>query len=652
MFRQTQPCFRCRPLRQAVATCAFALGLLLGAVSAPALAGDLRASVDRRQVQEGDTVTLNIEMAGIGASGSPDLSPLKQDFDVLETSSGTQIRIVNGSRSDTTSWRVTLAPKRTGVLTIPAISLGPDSTPPLTLTVSPAPQGATSGMGDDIFVELEVGEGGQAQTEGVLVQQQVPLTVRLYTARPLIGGDLSEPRVDDAVIAKLGEDLQYQTQRQGRDYQVVERRYSLSPEKSGELRIPPVVFKGSVRAPQAQGQRRGIGGPFDDLGLDRFFQAPDLDRFFGNAFGRSDPFGMFERGEPVRAQSNGVDLKVRARPEGLDGAQWLPAQGLTITDSWGQNPPQLRVGEPVTRTLTLTAKGLVGAQVPEVGLPAVDGLRIYPEKTEAETRTDGETVFGVSRQTYTIIPSRAGALTIPEIRVPWWDTGSQREQVATLPAWSLHAEGAGQTEAPRQAPLDPDVGGALAQAPDHAAQGADAAPGTSAPAGDDATSAYLRPKFLAGAALVLLGIATAAILWRRRRRAPSISPGAPMRAQAAGLSGEGRPARQADGPASVKRSLREACASNDPKAAAKALLRWAQAVWPDDPPRGLGALAVRITPAAVEPLKALESRLYAPSGPTWNGSPLWEAVQDGLAPRARREAEVTEDLAPLYPARG
>jgi hypothetical protein len=125
-----------------------------------------------------------------------------------------------------------------------------------------------------------------------------------------------------------------------------------------------------------------------------------------------------------------------------------------------------------------------------------------------------------------------------------------------------------------------------------------------------------------------------------------------MRAQAAGLSGEGRPARQADGPASVKRSLREACASNDPKAAAKALLRWAQAVWPDDPPRGLGALAVRITPAAVEPLKALESRLYAPSGPTWNGSPLWEAVQDGLAPRARREAEVTEDLAPLYPARG
>lgn len=624
------------------------LGTALATPSAAVLAGELRAHFDRRQVHEGDTVTLTIEKDGTGPAGSPDLSSLNQDFDVLGTSSGTQIRIVNGVRSDTTSWQVTLAPKRAGVLSIPAITMGSDSTAPLTLTVSAAPRGAMGGPGDDVFVELDVGEAGQAETEGVLVQQQVPLTVRLYSARPLLGGDLSEPRVDDAVLSKLGEDRQYRTQRQGRDYQVVERRYSLSPEKSGDLRIPPVVFKGTVRAAQApsQNQRRRIpGGAFDDPGLDRFFQDPDLDRFFGNAFGGRDPFGMFERGDPVRAQSKGMDLKVRARPDGVAGSHWLPAQDLIITDSWTADPPQMRVGEPVTRTLTLTAKGLAGAQVPEVGLPALDGIRVYPEKAEAETRTDGETVFGVSRQTFTLIPSRAGSLAIPEVKVTWWDTAAQQERVATLPAWNLQAEAAPAGPIPQNATVS-----AQPESPAAPTTGVAEAPGQYAAASSDATPSYLRPKFLAGAVLVLLGLLGAVFLWQRRRgsvRTTAMAQPDPSRASK--VSGSPRQAVELAG---VRRAVRDACEANDPQAAAKTLLNWAEAVWPEAPPRSLGALAVRITPAALEPLKALEVRLYARGGDTWDGAPLWEALKDGLATADRRAGRAAEGLAPLYPLRG
>ena len=635
-------------------TRAILLGLVLAAPPAAVLAGDLRARFDRQQVHEGDTVTLTIEKDGTGSAGSPDLSALKQDFDVLGTSSGTQIRIVNGARSDTTSWQVTLSPKRTGVLTVPPIAIGSDSTPALTLTVSALPQGALGSPGDDVFVELEVGEGGQAQTAGVLVQQQVPVTVRLYSARPLLSGDLSEPRVEDAVVAKLGEDRQYRTQRQGREYQVVERRYSLSPEKSGELRIPPVVFKGTARASpsqaQSQAQRRGSQGwAFDAPGFDRFFQDPDLDRFFGNALGGRDPFGMFERGEAVRAQSKGVDLKVRSRPEGVAAAHWLPAQGLDITDSWTEDPPQLRVGEPVTRTLTLNAKGLSGAQVPEVRLPEVDGLRVYPEKTEAETRTDGETVFGVSKQTFTLIPSRAGSFAVPEVRVTWWDTAAQQERVATLPAWNLQAEG-GQAEAAPKGTAGPAPAGPLpAPAADTPEAQESAAAGVA-----DPRPPYLRPRFLAGLALVLLGILGALALQRRRRgRAAGVVRA--ERSLGPKTGGPSRPPavhRQPEEPSAVKRALREACEANDPQGAARALLRWAEAVWPEAPPRSLGALAIRITPGAVEPLKALELRLYARGGETWEGAPLWEALKDGLAPAGRSEAQAADGLAPLYPVRG
>jgi hypothetical protein len=627
-MKMLEPC-RIRP--------ALFLGLVLVAASGAAFAVDLRAYFDRRQVHEGDTVTLTIERDGTGPAESLDLSVLKQDFDVLGTSSGTQIRIVNGARSDTTSWQVTLTPKRAGVLTVPAIAVGSDRTAPLTLTVGAAPQGALGGPGDDVFVELEVGDGGQAQAEGAVVQQQVPLTVRLYSARSLLGGDLSEPRVADAVLTKLGEDRQYRTQRQGRDYQVVERRYSLSPEKSGDLRIPPVVFKGTVRPAQGQSQRRGIPrGAFDDPGLDRFFQDPDLDQFFGNAFGGRDPFGMFERGEPVRAQSKGVDLKVRARPEGVAGGHWLPAQDLTIADSWTMDPPQLRLGEPVTRTLTLTAKGLAGAQIPEVSLPALEGLRVYPEKAEAETRTDGETVFGVSKQTFTLIPSRAGSLAIPEVEVTWWDTAAQRERVATVPAWNLQAEAAPAGTTARNAPA-PTQSGPPAEPTLAPAREPPEPQARDAASGAGQAPVYWRPKFLAGAALVSLGILGAAVLWRRRRSVPAAAaPASP---------------RPAEARSALRGALREACEANDPQGAAKALLRWAEAVWPEAPPRSLGALAVRIAPAALEPLRVLELRLYGRRDEPWAGAALWEALRDGLAPAGRTDTRDSDPLAPLYPTR-
>lgn len=663
------------PSRPGRAVCAVVAGLALAMLSAGVVAGDLRAFFDRRQVHEGDTVTLTIERDGAGDAASPDLSPLQQDFEVLGTSSGTQIRIVNGARSDTTSWQVTLTPKRTGVLRVPAISVGSDHTEPLTLTVAAAPQGALGSPGDDVFVEVEVGDGSQAQSEGIFVQQQVPLTVRLYSARPLLSGDLSEPRVADATLAKLGEDRQYRTQRQGREYQVVERRYTLSPEKSGELRIPPVVFKGTVRAGQAQRQRRAIpGGVFDDPTLDRFFHDPDLDRFFGNVFSGRDPFGMFERGEPVRAQSKALELKVKARPEGAPASHWLPAQDLTIEDSWTQDPPQLRAGEPVTRTLTLTAKGLSGSQVPEVSLPEVEGLRTYPEKAETETRTDGETVYGVSRQTFTLIPSRPGSFAIPEVRVPWWSTATQQEQVASLPAWNLQAEPGPSGAGPQQGA----AGVAQPQPPaaspgQHPAEAGTAGGPGAASGGTDTRPLYRRPMFLWGAALVLLGILGAAILWRRRqpasrpgraahRAAPGVAPVAdPVADPVDGLQGRG-PVRTSSSPrrgealsaglAEARRSLQDACQASDPQAAARALLRWAEALWPEAPPRSLGALAMRITPAALGPLQTLERRLYGPADEPWDGDALWQSVKDGLAPADASRAEVDDGLAPLYPRRG
>jgi hypothetical protein len=72
------------------------IALLVALLWAGGAMAGVRASFDRPTVYEGDTVTLTIEVDGAKPGGEPDLSPLAQAFDVLGTSTGSQISIING----------------------------------------------------------------------------------------------------------------------------------------------------------------------------------------------------------------------------------------------------------------------------------------------------------------------------------------------------------------------------------------------------------------------------------------------------------------------------------------------------------------------------------------------------------------------------
>lgn len=548
---------------------------------------------------------------------------LAADFDVLGSSQGSQIRILNGQRSANTQWRISLSPRRAGGLRIPPISVGGETTEALTLQVDELPDGAQGGPGDAVFVELELG----VPADQVVVQQQVPIAVRLFSARDLVSGGLSEPRPDGAVLERLGEDRQYRTSRNGREYQVVERRYSLSPERSGELRIPPVVFEGEIEADGGGGSPRGRGGPFDD---------PVFDRMFDDSLFRRG-FSMFERGEAVRAQSDALVLEVAASPDGFAGAPWLPAEALTITDDWADNPPKLRVGEPAKRTLTLTAKGLSGSQIPVIELPVPQAVRSYAETPERESRTDGATLFGVSRQAFTLIPTRAGTLDLPGLDVRWWDTDAQRERIARVPALSL------QVAAGATAAAEPVAGAATAPSSSAADPPSPAPAQTDPAAGAGPASAQEPPAgsgvwALIGAAILgALGAAAAALLWWRRRQPQAPRPRQPKPP----LRPDQRRLRQA---------LRQACLADHPPVTAKALLTWAQAHWPERPPANLADVARRL-PDAGAAIGGLERALYAPDARAWEGAELWRALSDAASTEGSKAGPTEEGLMPLYPPR-
>jgi hypothetical protein len=597
--------------------------VMLLLLAAPTLHAAVNASLDRSTLYSGDTVTLSIETSGEDQGQRPDLSPLEKDFDILGTSTSQQIQIINGQRSERSQWLIELAPRRTGALTVPALQVGSHRSQALHLQVSEPPAAATAQAGQPVFIQSEI-----SPAEGdTYVQQQLLYTTRLYYRVPLIEGDFSDPELNNAAVERLGDDQQYQTTVNGQRYQVLERRYAVFPERSGELTFAPTVFTGRTVSPSAQGSP--FGSRMDTV-LERMLGGnPFKDSFFAGT-----PFG--NPGKRVRLLGNSISLTVKPRPAAYQGRDWLPTQQLVLRDSWAESPPQLHTGEPVTRTITLEAKGLEAAQLPDIHIPETAGLRVYPEQPVQTNRTDGDWVYGRSEQTFAFVATKPGRITLPRIQVDWWDSSRHTQQTAVLPAWEMIATGS--STPGTSPPAAPTSAGSTTPGPapvDQAASPAQADQPALVQA-QRPLSAYLW--LLAAGAIVLLAVAAA----RRLLHKPQ-PPAAAAPAEGTMVNPPHTRARQA------RQALRSACAANNPQAAAQALLEWAAASWPEQPPRNLAALARRVS-RGDELIRDLETVLYARGTRAWVGEPLWQALADGLqvTPRSAGQRQ-PDDAPPLYP---
>ncbi|HET6603490.1 MAG TPA: BatD family protein [Xanthomonadaceae bacterium] len=374
-----------------------------------------RAWLDRDSIQLGETVTLNIE-AGAGAD-EPDFSVLARDFELLGTSSRTQLSFSNGRRSASTLWAVALEPRREGTIAIPAFDLGgPGSTRPLTLAVRAALAPADADSGANVFLEIE------AEPLEPYVQQQVRYTVRLHYAVTLLEGQLDEPAADGVELRRLGSDRSYRTTLAGRRYNVVERRYALIPERSGELTVP---------------------GP----------------RFRGRALGARRSFSI--DGDPVAARGESLVLNVRTAPDGAP-SPWLPARELQLERTDPALPAEVSVGEPVTITVRLSAQGLGSSQLPEIELPPIEGAQVYPDLPSTRESEDQGWLTGVRERRFAIVPERAGELQLPAIEIAWWDVGSDRvARAAIAPAMIRVLPAAGSMPDPADTPASAPVPGSV-----------------------------------------------------------------------------------------------------------------------------------------------------------------------------------------------
>ncbi len=358
--------------------------LLIGSAVAHAAA---RATLQPDQITLGNTATLTIETDEVNAQ--PDFSVLDQSFIVRAQSSSVQTSLGNAGYSAKVAYSIEIEPRVEGVLTVPPIVVGGSSTQALSLTVVP-PQSGSADRGDPIFIESEL------STTSPYVQQAVAYTVRLYYALPLLGGDVSAPAPANASLQQLGEDRQSQVEIGGRRYGVFERRYLLIPEHSGPLELPAARFRGNAQS---------TGGN-----------------------------GFFSRSQSVSAVGQAFTLEVRAQP--ADAPQpWLAVRAMSLTR--GDLPPSARAGEPLLVDVTLTADGATSAQLPDLELPPIADAQVFPEPAQRQDRIVDGQPLATLRQRFAIVPTRDGVLELPELRQRYWNTESDRADVAVLAAASI-----------------------------------------------------------------------------------------------------------------------------------------------------------------------------------------------------------------------
>lgn len=560
--------------------------LVLAAISSVASA-EVRATVSPNPAPPGVPVELSITVTGANQA-NPEFSVLENSFRIARQQQSSQINIINGQTTRTISWVLQLLPKKDGPITIPPITVGQQQSQPLVLRIEkPDPNAAAN---QELFLESEVDNANP------YVGEQVLYKLRLFYARGLAEGSLPPPQPQNAVVEQLGNAIEYEENRDGTRYSVMEWKYVIFAEQSGSIEVPGPIFSGKMIVER--------GG-----------------------FGR-----MFQQTRP--AYTSAPDLVLQVKPAANASQPWLPAEDVRLNAVWTGGQPQMRVGEPVTRQIDLRVVGQLHTQLSEQLLQITGGadFQIYAEPSQAETSGSSNAVVAQRSQQFAIIPNRPGKLTLPAVTLEWWNTKTNRAETARIPAASFEVAPAPLRQS--QAPLAPT-------------DDADEPLINSRPAAVDATeqssSSHWRPLAITFAILWLLSSGLCCWLWQQSREKKTAAKFTRSEATA--------------GTENIAiKAVRQAAKANDALTTKAALQQWVHARWPQlQPGQTLNSQLQQADNKEFKQAYAeLNSQLYAANGKAsdWNGTALLAAFNELLNELAsKKETAKAAALPELYAKR-
>lgn len=360
-----------------------------------AIAAQAEATVSKNVVAVNQVFRLSISVDTAINPDSIDFSVLSPNFAYGQPNASSSTSFINGALSRNTTWTLSLAAKKVGAATIPAFKIGSSQTTPITITVLKGSQ--TNNSATD---QANVRVTAEIDKNILYVGESINYRVKILIGEQLSQASLSAPSGDGLAVSQVGQDAQHNIVQNGRRYLVITRNYQLTAEKAGKIIIQGSKFNGNAV--------RGANGFNSGITV------------------------------PVNEDARNITINIKPKPTAYKGL-WLPTSDLQLQQTWqpqvsNLNDVTTKVGEPITRTITLRIKDVAQSNMPNVNLTYPDTVRIYNEKPEYRT----ENGYSVMTLKQVIIPRQTGKVTLPPLTINWWNTTTEKQQRSKIKGLTLN----------------------------------------------------------------------------------------------------------------------------------------------------------------------------------------------------------------------
>ncbi|ATF10382.1 BatD family protein [Candidatus Enterovibrio altilux] len=325
-----------------------------------------------------------------------DLTPLAKNFIYGSPSISSSTSIINGAMTRKTEFNITVAGKAVGTLTIPSFQLKGMQTTPIQIQVIKSSQ--HDKHADDQAIQMNV----SIDRQNGYIGETFTYGVELFIGTRIDSPTLQSPFGDGLDIKQVGKDQQTEIVRNGRLYIVLQRQYQITPRTSGNFTLEGPIFTGTYVT--------------------------------GNRWNSSI-------GIPLSRQAKNLSLHIKKKPLAYTGL-WLPTSDLQLSQRWDpdslgselNNQDQTaRIGEPITRTITLKIKNTTQSVMPNFSLDYPVNVRVYSNKAEYHE----ENSYTVMKVKQVVIPREEGKVILPALSINWFDTNAGKQKSSNIPSLTL-----------------------------------------------------------------------------------------------------------------------------------------------------------------------------------------------------------------------
>jgi hypothetical protein len=128
-------------------------------------------------------------------------------------------------------------------------------------------------------------------------------------------------------------------------------------------------------------------------------------------------------------------------PPGAGGAKYFLTTGrFQVSQSFDRKLEGLKVGDSISRMVSMRAEDTVGMTLPALGFDAPEGMRVYPGIPKISERAERGKIEAARIETVTYVLEREGSYELPEIAILWWDPQTKKMSQALLPAIEFKVE--------------------------------------------------------------------------------------------------------------------------------------------------------------------------------------------------------------------